>query len=75
MKKLFIFLPLLVPCLSLSSLELGVAADVSFQKDSAKQDTVSASLIDAELLPALVLMIFFWKPVLHTLLSYFNFFC
>jgi hypothetical protein len=57
MKKYLVIVLLIVPCLAVSSLDIGLGAEVSFLVDTAKQDTDSASLIDALLITSLHLMI------------------
>jgi hypothetical protein len=57
MKKYLVIVLLIVPCLALSSLDIGFGANVSGLVDTEKQDTSSASLIQMQLIPSLVLML------------------
>jgi hypothetical protein len=57
MKKVFVFILLLVPCLSLVSLDLGVGVDVEVWVDSEKEESFEATRTWVELMPALILMV------------------
>lgn len=57
MKKFLILFLVLVPCLPLLSLDLGFAADVYFEMDTEKEDSLKATETDVELSPAVVLML------------------
>ncbi len=57
MRKYLVLVLLILPCLALSSLDIGLGANVSFLMEREKEDTSSASLIDALLIPSLHLMI------------------
>lgn len=57
MKKVFVLVLLLVPCLSLLSLDLGVGLDMQIRVDSAKEGSSTARYFYTLLQPALILMV------------------
>ena len=57
MKKVFVFVLLLVPCLSLVSLDLGVGLDMHIRVDPAKEGSSTAVFFYTSLEPALILMV------------------
>ena len=58
MKKVFVLVLLLVPCLSLMSLDLGVGLDMQIRVDSAAEEGSSTARYFYTLLqPALILMV------------------
>ena len=57
MKRYLVIFLLIIPCLALSALDMGFGANAYFLLDTEKQDTSEASLIEAQLVPSLVLMI------------------
>lgn len=57
MKKVFVFVLLLLPCLPIVSLDLGVGVDATVWVASEKEDSFKATNTYVELLPALVLMV------------------
>ena len=57
MKKYLVIILLIVPCLALSSLDIGLGAEMSLVIDTEKVDSSSASLTEVQLTPGLHLMI------------------
>jgi len=57
MRKYLILVLLIVPCLALSSLNIGLGANVSFLLETEKEDSSSAYSLDTLLIPSLHLMI------------------
>jgi hypothetical protein len=57
MKKVFVLVLLLVPCVSLVSLDLGVGLDMQIRVDSAKEGSSTARYFNTLLEPALILMV------------------
>lgn len=57
MKKCLLIVLLVVPCLAVSSLDIGLGANVWLSLETEKEDSSSASLLDTMLVPSLHLMI------------------